>query len=124
MLWNQVAVDRGASTLPIQMRLFILLSLRLFWCWPANGCISAAKGAASGNEQLVQEIPKALVKISQTKEKMRDAVLLLAQTGINFEAVGRGYGQEVILYHVTSRGQGKSSCFLGEAIPGESWWGH
>lgn len=93
MLWNQVAVDRGASTLPIQMRFFILLSFRLFfWCWPASSCTRAAKDAAlgftSGNEQLVQGIPKAIVKDSQAKEKMRDVVLLLAQTGIIFAAVG------------------------------------
>lgn len=65
-----------------------------------------------------------LVKNPQTKEKVRDAVLLLAQTGIIFAAVGRGHSQEVVLYHVTSWEQGKRSCFLGEAIPGESWWGH
>lgn len=90
----------------------------------ANSCISTAKGAAlefaGGNEQPVQEIPKAGVKNSQTKEKVRNVFLLLAWTGLIFAAGGRGHGQEVILYHATSWGQEKRSCFLGEGILGES----
>lgn len=81
----------------------------------ASGCISMAKGAvlefASGNEQPVQEIPKAIVKNSQTKEEVRDGVLLLAWTWLIFEAVGRGQARRIFytMSHHGGRGQGVAS---------------
>lgn len=64
VLWNKVAVHTGASALTVWVRLFILLSLKLFYRWPTNSCISVAEGAAlyfvSWNEQLVQEYPRLL----------------------------------------------------------------